>query len=154
MPTAARDTKAYALRFLAVFAAYFVTGKMGLSFEAVGGFASLVWPPTGIAIAVMLLYGRNLWPAVLLGAFAVNFSSGAPIVCRVALKPTSSLPRPQQTVTRSGEPTEIAVKGRHDPCLLPRFVPMGEAMMALVLVDHWLRWRAQCGKAGVGTEPA
>ena len=36
-------------------------------------------------------------------------------------------------------------KGRHDPCLLPRFVPMGEAMMALVLVDHWLRWRAQCG---------
>ena len=43
---------------------------------------------------------------------------------------------------RRGEPTEIATRGRHDPCLLPRFVPMGEAMMALVLVDHWLRWRA------------
>jgi chorismate synthase len=79
------------------------------------------------------------------GGMLGGISSGAPIVCRVAIKPTSSLPRPQKTVTRSGEPTEIAVKGRHDPCLLPRFVPMGEAMMALVLVDHWLRWRAQCG---------
>ena len=56
-----------------------------------------------------------------------------------AIKPTSSLPRPQKTVTQAGEPTEIATRGRHDPCLLPRFVPMGEAMMALVLVDHWLR---------------
>ena len=74
-----------------------------------------------------------------------GISSGEPIVCRVAIKPTSSLPRPQPTVTRAGEPTEIATRGRHDPCLLPRFVPMGEAMMALVLVDHWLRWRAQCG---------
>jgi chorismate synthase len=79
------------------------------------------------------------------GGMLGGISSGAPIVCRVALKPTSSLPRPQKTVTRQGEPTEITVKGRHDPCLLPRFVPMGEAMMALVLVDHWLRWRAQCG---------
>src|SRR5205085_2761978 len=67
-------------------------------------------------------------------------------VGRVAVKPTSSLPRPQPTVTRSGEPTEIATRGRHDPCLLPRFVPMGEAMVALVLADHWLRWRAQCGE--------
>jgi chorismate synthase len=74
-----------------------------------------------------------------------GISSGEPIVCRVPVKPTSSLPRPQATVTRQGEPTEIVTKGRHDPCLLPRFVPMGEAMIALVLVDHWLRWRAQCG---------
>jgi chorismate synthase len=78
------------------------------------------------------------------GGMLGGISSGEPIVCRVALKPTSSLPRPQRTVTRSGEPTEIATRGRHDPCLLPRFVPMGEAMFALVLVDHWLRWRAQC----------
>ena len=56
-----------------------------------------------------------------------------------AIKPTSSLPRPQRTVTRDGRADEIATRGRHDPCLLPRFVPMGEAMMALVLVDHWLR---------------
>jgi chorismate synthase len=78
------------------------------------------------------------------GGMLGGISSGAPIVCRVALKPTSSLPQPQRTVTRAGEPTEIVTRGRHDPCLLPRFVPMGEAMMALVLVDHWLRWRAQC----------
>jgi chorismate synthase len=79
------------------------------------------------------------------GGLLGGISSGEPIVMRVALKPTSSLPKPQRTVTRAGEPTEIAVKGRHDPCLLPRFVVMGEAMVALVLVDHWLRWKAQCG---------
>jgi chorismate synthase len=72
------------------------------------------------------------------GGMLGGISSGQPIICRVAIKPTSSLPRSQQTVTRTGEPTEIAVRGRHDPCLLPRFVPMGEAMFALVLVDHWL----------------
>ncbi|HEY1188412.1 MAG TPA: chorismate synthase [Gemmata sp.] len=49
------------------------------------------------------------------------------------------MPRAQRTVTRAGDPTEILVRGRHDPCLLPRFVPMGEAMMALVLIDHLLR---------------
>jgi chorismate synthase len=79
------------------------------------------------------------------GGMLGGISSGQPIVCRVAIKPTSSLPQPQRTVTRAGEPTEISTRGRHDPCLLPRFVPMGEAMVALVLVDHWLRWRAQCG---------
>src|SRR5262245_47693489 len=79
------------------------------------------------------------------GGMLGGISSGEPVVCRVAVKPTSSLPRPQRTVTRAGEPTEIVTRGRHDPCLLPRFVPMGEAMVALVLADHWLRWRAQCG---------
>jgi chorismate synthase len=79
------------------------------------------------------------------GGMLGGISSGEAIVLRVAVKPTSSLPRPQKTVTRAGEPTEIATRGRHDPCLLPRFVPMGEAMVALVLADHWLRWRAQCG---------
>jgi chorismate synthase len=79
------------------------------------------------------------------GGMLGGISTGEPIVCRVAVKPTSSLPQPQRTVTRQGEPTEISTKGRHDPCLLPRFVPMGEAMTALVLVDHWLRWKAQCG---------
>jgi chorismate synthase len=78
------------------------------------------------------------------GGMLGGISSGEPIVVRVALKPTSSLPRPQTTVTRQGEPTEIVTRGRHDPCLLPRFVVMGEAMVALVLIDHWLRWRAQC----------
>ncbi|HEX3148509.1 MAG TPA: chorismate synthase [Gemmataceae bacterium] len=76
------------------------------------------------------------------GGMLGGISSGMPVVCRVAVKPTSSLPRPQATVTKDGEPTEIVTKGRHDPCLLPRFVPMGEAMVALVLVDHWLRHKS------------
>jgi len=80
------------------------------------------------------------------GGMLGGISSGQPIVMRVAVKPTSSIPQPQKTVTREGEPTEITVKGRHDPCLLPRFVVMGEAMVALVLADHYLRWKAQCGK--------
>lgn len=76
------------------------------------------------------------------GGMLGGISSGMPIVLRAAIKPTSSLPRAQDTVTSTGEPTTIRTKGRHDPCLLPRFVPMGEAMVALVLADHWLRWRA------------
>jgi chorismate synthase len=76
------------------------------------------------------------------GGMLGGISSGMPIVLRAAVKPTSSIPRAQRTVTRAGEPTDILVKGRHDPCLLPRFVPMGEAMVALVLVDHLLRARA------------
>ena len=76
------------------------------------------------------------------GGMLGGISSGMPIVLRAAVKPTSSLPQPQETVTRDGEPTTIATKGRHDPCLLPRFIPMAEAMVALVLADHWLRWQA------------
>ena len=79
------------------------------------------------------------------GGMLGGISSGLPIVVRCAIKPTSSLSREQDTVTRTGEPTTIATKGRHDPCLLPRFVPMGEAMMAIVLADHCLRHRAIAG---------
>jgi chorismate synthase len=77
------------------------------------------------------------------GGMLGGISSGMPIVLRAAIKPTSSLPREQETVTTTGEATTIRTRGRHDPCLLPRFVPMGEAMIALVLADHWLRWCAQ-----------
>lgn len=79
------------------------------------------------------------------GGMLGGISSGEPIVCRVAIKPTSSLPRTQPTVNQNRQETEIRTRGRHDPCLLPRFVVMGEAMVLLVLMDHWLRWRAQCG---------
>src|SRR6266851_4657331 len=78
------------------------------------------------------------------GGMLGGISSGKPILLRVAIKPTSSLPRPQKTLTRAADPTEISTRGRHDPCLLPRFVVMGEAMTALVLADHYLRYRAQC----------
>ncbi|WP_428389147.1 chorismate synthase [Mucisphaera sp.] len=76
------------------------------------------------------------------GGMLGGISSGMPIVMRCAIKPTSSLSQEQRTVTRDGEATTIATKGRHDPCLLPRFVPMGEAMMAITLADHMLRHRA------------
>ena len=75
------------------------------------------------------------------GGMLGGISTGLPIILRAAVKPTSSLPIEQATVTRTGEPTTIKTKGRHDPCLLPRFVPMAEAMVALVLADHWLRWK-------------
>jgi chorismate synthase len=77
------------------------------------------------------------------GGMLGGISSGMPIVLRAAIKPTSSLSREQPTITNQHEPTTIRTRGRHDPCLLPRFVPMGEAMIALVLADHWLRW---CGQ--------
>lgn len=76
------------------------------------------------------------------GGLLGGISSGMPIVFRCAIKPTSSLSQAQATVTRDGKPTTIRTKGRHDPCLLPRFVPMGEAMMAIVLADHALRNRS------------
>jgi chorismate synthase len=79
------------------------------------------------------------------GGMLGGISSGLPIVLRAAVKPTSSLPREQRTVTRDHTPTTITTRGRHDPCLLPRFVPIAEAMVALVLADHWLRWRGQLG---------
>jgi len=76
------------------------------------------------------------------GGMLGGITSGQPIVLRAAIKPTSSLAQEQDTVTHNGEPTTISTKGRHDPCLLPRFVPMGEAMVAIVIADHWLRWKA------------
>lgn len=79
------------------------------------------------------------------GGMLGGISSGQPILLRCAVKPTSSLPQDQQTVTTNGEATTISTKGRHDPCLLPRFIPMAEAMTAIVLADHMLRQRAQRG---------
>ncbi len=78
------------------------------------------------------------------GGMLGGITSGEPIVLRAAVKPTSSLPQEQQTVTSSAEPTTIVTKGRHDPCLLPRFIPMAEAMVAIVIADHWQRWKSQC----------
>ncbi len=80
------------------------------------------------------------------GGMLGGITTGLPIVLRAAVKPTSSLPMEQQTVTKQGKPTTIRTKGRHDPCLLPRFVPMAEAMVAIVLADHWLRFKSQCGE--------
>ncbi len=79
------------------------------------------------------------------GGVQGGISNGEPILIRVAFKPTATIRQEQRTVTRDGRETVLAGKGRHDPCVLPRAVPMVEAMMALVLCDHLLRQRGQCG---------
>ena len=79
------------------------------------------------------------------GGILGGISTGQPIVARFAVKPTSSILTPRRTVDRYGRETEIATKGRHDPCVGIRAVPVGEAMMACVLADHYLRHRGQVG---------
>lgn len=79
------------------------------------------------------------------GGVQGGISNGENIVIRVAFKPTATVMMPQETVNVRREPAILQAKGRHDPCVLPRAVPIVEAMMALVLVDHYLRHRAQCG---------
>jgi chorismate synthase len=77
------------------------------------------------------------------GGIQGGISNGEAIFFRVAFKPTATIFQPVQTVTTTGEETELKARGRHDPCVLPRAVPMVDAMTALVLVDHALRQRAQ-----------
>ena len=93
-------------------------------------------------------HGRHFGPGFMsnnAGGILGGISTGQPVVCRFAVKPTSSILTPRRTVTTTGEATEISTKGRHDPCVGIRAVPVGEAMMAIVLADHLLRHRGQCG---------
>lgn len=89
--------------------------------------------------------GKPVFDANHAGGIAGGISTGQPVTCRVAFKPTSSILTPVPTITREGEATEIRTKGRHDPCVGIRGVPVVEAMMALVLADQKLLHRAQCG---------
>jgi chorismate synthase len=82
------------------------------------------------------------------GGVLGGISTGQDIVVRFAVKPTSSILTPRATIDRFGQETDIRTKGRHDPCVGIRAVPVGEAMMALVLADHLLRHRAQTGRCG------
>jgi chorismate synthase len=79
------------------------------------------------------------------GGVLGGISTGQDLVVRFVVKPTSSILTPRRTVTKDGENTEISTKGRHDPCVGIRAVPVGEAMMACVLADHLMRHKAQCG---------
>ena len=80
------------------------------------------------------------------GGILGGISTGQDVVCRFAVKPTSSILSPRKTITKAGENTEIITKGRHDPCVGIRAVPVGEAMMACVLLDHVLLHRGQIGE--------
>jgi chorismate synthase len=79
------------------------------------------------------------------GGILGGISSGEPVVARFAVKPTSSILNRRRTVNKAGEEIDISTKGRHDPCVGIRAVPIGEAMLAIVLADHYLRHRGQVG---------
>jgi|TARA_B100000408_G_scaffold138577_1_gene132733 chorismate synthase len=85
------------------------------------------------------------------GGVLGGISSGQPIVARLALKPTSSITTPGRSIDVHGEPVEVITKGRHDPCVGIRATPIAEAMMAITLLDHWLRHRGQNADVSVDT---
>jgi chorismate synthase len=91
--------------------------------------------------------GRPVFLSNNAGGILGGISTGQPIVCRFVVKPTSSILNPRRTVDRYGTETEISTKGRHDPCVGIRAVPIGEAMVACVIADHYLRQRAQMGES-------
>tara|TARA_B100000927_G_C16418520_1_gene450337 strand:+ start:185 stop:1216 length:1032 start_codon:yes stop_codon:yes gene_type:complete len=86
------------------------------------------------------------------GGIQGGISNGEPILFRVAFKPTATIMTEQATVSNTGSDTELKGRGRHDPCVLPRAVPMIEAMTTLVLCDHLLRHRAQCGEVSAASQ--
>ncbi|ABI56575.1 chorismate synthase [Alkalilimnicola ehrlichii MLHE-1] len=87
------------------------------------------------------------------GGVLGGLSTGQDVVTRIALKPTSSIVVPGRTIDTEGEPVPVVTKGRHDPCVGIRAVPIAEAMVALTLMDHWLRHRAQCADVQPETPP-
>lgn len=86
--------------------------------------------------------GRPVFLSNNAGGILGGISSGQDVVVRFAVKPTSSILTPVKTIDKNGEESEVITKGRHDPCVGIRAVPVGEAMMACILADHWLRWKA------------
>jgi chorismate synthase len=115
-------------------------------FEIGGGFAMTRFHGTEVNDAFRRgAAGRIITRTNHSGGVQGGISNGEDIVVRVAFKPTATVLHEQDTVDVDGNETTIAARGRHDPCVLPRAVPIVEAMMALVLVDHALRQRGQCG---------
>ena len=94
--------------------------------------------------------GKPVFSSNHAGGILGGISTGQDIVCRFAVKPTSSILTPRQTITKTGEPAEIVTKGRHDPCVGIRAVPVGEAMAACVILDHLMLHRAQVGEGPRG----
>ncbi|VTZ26607.1 chorismate synthase (fragment) [Methylocella tundrae] len=112
------------------------------------GFASAEL--TGEENADEMRFGNDDRPLFLsnhAGGVLGGISTGQPIVARFAVKPTSSILQPRLTIDRSGAEAEIVTKGRHDPCVGIRAVPVGEAMVACVLADQFLRHRGQVGES-------
>ncbi|MBS8227918.1 chorismate synthase [Vannielia litorea] len=110
------------------------------------GFAAARLTGEANADEITMSQGGPVYSSNHAGGILGGISTGQDIVVRFAVKPTSSILKPRRTITKSGEETEIVTKGRHDPCVGIRAVPVGEAMMACVLLDHILLHRAQVGE--------
>jgi chorismate synthase len=110
------------------------------------GFASAALTGEDNADEMRIKKGKPVFLSNHAGGILGGISTGQPIVTRLALKPTSSILTPRKSIDIHGNEVEIVTKGRHDPCVGIRAVPVAEAMLALVLVDHLLRHRGQCGK--------
>ena len=113
--------------------------------EIGAGFAAAALTGEDNADELRMRDGAPVFQSNNAGGILGGISTGQDVVVRFAVKPTSSILVPRRTVTAEGEDTDIVTKGRHDPCVGIRAVPVGEAMLALVLADHLLRHRAQCG---------
>jgi len=109
------------------------------------GFAAATLSGEDNADEMRMTDGKVAFASNHAGGILGGISTGQNIVARFAVKPTSSILTPRHSVTKSGEDTEISTRGRHDPCVGIRAVPVGEAMLACVLADQMLRHRAQCG---------
>ena len=116
--------------------------------EIGSGFAAAAMRGSEAADEMEIVDGRVRFLANHSGGVQGGISSGQDLIVRFAVKPTSSIRVPRRTVTRGGDSTEIVTTGRHDPCVGIRAVPVGEAMLALVLADHFLLHRAQTGRPG------
>jgi chorismate synthase len=134
-----------------------VFGKLdAMIADAMMGIGAVKGVEIGDGFAAAGRFGSENNDAMTKGGFTSNhaggilggISSGQDIVVRIAVKPTPSIAKPQKTLDMCGNETEITIKGRHDPCILPRIIPVAEAMLALVLVDCWLEQR----KYGGGNE--
>jgi chorismate synthase len=109
------------------------------------GFAAAALNGEGNADEIRMHHGKPEFQSNHAGGILGGISTGQDVVVRFAVKPTSSILTPRQTVTSAGEDADILTKGRHDPCVGIRAVPVGEAMMAIVLADQFLRHRGQLG---------
>lgn len=109
------------------------------------GFAAAALSGESNADEIRMVNGKPEFRSNHAGGILGGISTGQDIVVRMAIKPTSSILQPRETVTKTGENTDIITKGRHDPCVGIRAVPVGEAMMAIVLADQFLRHRGQVG---------
>jgi chorismate synthase len=113
--------------------------------EIGAGFAAAALTGEDNADELRMTDGAPVFQSNNAGGILGGISTGQDVVVRFAVKPTSSILIPRRTVTAAGEETDVVTKGRHDPCVGIRAVPVGEAMLAIVLADHLLRHRAQCG---------